>query len=388
MSAICSQYPDYAVVLISAAEGITETTRQHFHLAFTLKVPVIVLVTKTDLIGEEKLLQVRDEVKTLLKSRINIVIKSGEDITIATKGFEDHLIPILFISNTTGQGIDLFKQLLHSLPPHRDWQAMVKDKAEFHITDTDITKDEPPVLWGVVYRGTIKLKQRMQLGPDKNGKFMQVEIQSIRCLKELVQSVQAGQICSFAIKLGASADTWLKSGGQIRRGMVLIDGYKPYKATRSFMGEIWTIDGAVKQMSATYQPLINCHHIRQAASIKIMKESPSVGSSPHRQIEFSPAKSPSTSSKKAEPAVQKEKVESKIVSTSGTKKHVRSRSYPKHPRRAKEGGVEKFEVGGKRIKVLFRFLYHPEYLEVGNIFVIPDPACHVFGEITKVFYDV
>lgn len=47
-----------------------------------------------------------------------------------------------------------------------------------------------------------------------------------------MQSVQAGQICSLSIKPGVSADEWLKSGGQIRRGMVLINGYKPYKATR------------------------------------------------------------------------------------------------------------------------------------------------------------
>ena len=145
-------------------------------MAFTLKVPVIVLVTKTDLIEEEKLLLVREDIKMLLKSpsidRLNIVIRPDEDMTIIPKIFEENIVPILFISNKTGQGIDLCKKLLHNLPPHNDWKATINDRAEFHINDTDITKDEPPVISGVVYRGTIKLKQRMQLGPTKEGKFM------------------------------------------------------------------------------------------------------------------------------------------------------------------------------------------------------------------------
>lgn len=51
-------------------------------------------------------------------------------------------------------------------------------------------------------------------------------------MKEKVQSVQAGQICSFSINPGKSASTWLKSGGTIRRGMVLIDSRLQPKATR------------------------------------------------------------------------------------------------------------------------------------------------------------
>jgi len=49
-----------------------------------------------------------------------------------------------------------------------------------------------------------------------------------------VQKVQAGQICSFDVKLGTSAENWLKADGKIRRGMVLMDSHKEYKATRYF----------------------------------------------------------------------------------------------------------------------------------------------------------
>jgi len=176
LSAICSQYPDYAVILISAIEGVTQTTKQHFHLALTLKLPIIILVTKVDLVEEEKFLHTRDSIKVFLKSpsisRLNFVVKTKEDVTIAAKSFDENIVPILLISNKTGSGLDLLKQLLHSLPPHNEWQTMINDKAEFHITSTDIVKNEPPVLLGVVYKGTIKLKQRMQIGPTNGGKFL------------------------------------------------------------------------------------------------------------------------------------------------------------------------------------------------------------------------
>ena len=134
------------------------------------------LVTKIDLVEEAKFLKVRDSIKVLLKNssitRINIVVKTKEDVSIATKSFEENIVPILFVSNKTGKGLDLLEQLLHSLPLHNNWKAMIKEKAEFHIADADIVKDELPVVLGVMYRGAIKLKQRMQMGPTDSGKFL------------------------------------------------------------------------------------------------------------------------------------------------------------------------------------------------------------------------
>ena len=61
------------------------------------------------------------------------------------------------------------------------------------------------------------------LGPDNNGRFRKVEILEIHCKKVPVRRVMAGQICSFAVNLGEFAQKWIKNGGEIRRGMVLLD---------------------------------------------------------------------------------------------------------------------------------------------------------------------
>lgn len=68
------------------------------------------------------------------------------------------------------------------------------------------------------------MRQLLLLGPDSQGRFRKVEIAGIHCKKVSVRSVKAGQICSFAIKLGEYAQKWLKrDGGEIRKGMVLVD---------------------------------------------------------------------------------------------------------------------------------------------------------------------
>jgi GTPase len=120
----------------------------------------------------------------------------------------------------------------------------------------EIEGNQQPILRGTVYKGIIRVKQRMQLGPDKEGQFRQIEIASIRCMKELVKSAEAGQICSLAVKYGAMMEEWVKKGGVISRGMVLIDSSeKSPTCTRRFIGEIWTIDGKDKELPLSYQPL-------------------------------------------------------------------------------------------------------------------------------------
>jgi len=134
------------------------------------------------------------------------------------------------------------------------------------------------------------------------------------------------------------------------------------------MAEIWTIDGGSKQIPITYQPIINCHHVRQATAIKVMQESPNVKAY-HLGI----------------PQMNKELEEEKLLPP---KKNIRSKSYPRHLKKSKERDLERIKVTNKRTKVLFRFIYHPECVELGSTIIIADHTLNAFGEITKIFYDV
>ena len=110
---------------------------------------------------------------------IGLILKDAKDATLAAKSFESRIVPIMQISCKTGEGLELFVGLLNCLPPHNNWQLLTDGSAvvwgrthgQFHISHTELAPNEPPLLWGIVYKGTIRLRQRMFLGPDKEGVF-------------------------------------------------------------------------------------------------------------------------------------------------------------------------------------------------------------------------
>lgn len=57
---ICSHYPDYAMIVVSCVEGLNKTSIDHFKLAFGFFVPLIIVLTKIDMVDEEQIDRVRD----------------------------------------------------------------------------------------------------------------------------------------------------------------------------------------------------------------------------------------------------------------------------------------------------------------------------------------
>lgn len=64
---ICSHYPDYALILVDAKAGLTQTTIDHFKLSKAFNVPLIVVINKIDLVNSDKLNDLFLEVKELIK---------------------------------------------------------------------------------------------------------------------------------------------------------------------------------------------------------------------------------------------------------------------------------------------------------------------------------
>lgn len=52
---ICSHYPNYGLIVVDAKAGLTQSTRDHIKLAFAFNVPVIIVMTKIDLVTEDQL---------------------------------------------------------------------------------------------------------------------------------------------------------------------------------------------------------------------------------------------------------------------------------------------------------------------------------------------
>ena len=52
---ICSHYPDYALIVVDAKAGLTQIAVDHLKLAFAFNVPVIIVITKIDLVTQDQL---------------------------------------------------------------------------------------------------------------------------------------------------------------------------------------------------------------------------------------------------------------------------------------------------------------------------------------------
>lgn len=103
--------PHVVLLLVSAVSGIAGTTREHLSLAKALDLPVVVIVTKIDLVSAKKLQETKDKVDDILKSllvkRLPIRITSKDDaLTAAAAMSQSSVAPVFYVSLTSGTFIN------------------------------------------------------------------------------------------------------------------------------------------------------------------------------------------------------------------------------------------------------------------------------------------
>ena len=233
-------HPDYALIVIDALQCaeknciIEKKVLDNFRIAFAFQVPVIIVMTKIDCVQDKEVLddviyELRNQIWEI-GSKVGNVIYNKKDIILINKQMQCQIVcPIFQISNTTFEGIDLFKNFLNYLQ-FSNLESELENQAyggEFHIQQTFNKAKNNLILGGIVHKGKLKQGQRTLLGPSKEGTFNVVEIQNIHCNRVPVRQVKAGQICSILINISKSSEKWFRNaggpGGEIRKGMVLLD---------------------------------------------------------------------------------------------------------------------------------------------------------------------
>jgi elongation factor 1-alpha len=123
-------YPDYAILVISANRGIIKMTKEHIKILYHLKIPIIIILTKTDL--NDKLYDtVQLQVDSLNKITLDIkkmflrgnynVIDMNELADLPNNNISDikpnqTTIPLFKISCKTGYGLNILKDYICTLP--------------------------------------------------------------------------------------------------------------------------------------------------------------------------------------------------------------------------------------------------------------------------------
>ena len=267
---LCSVYPDYALILISAKEEKSFQWKEHLLIAIDLNIPIIIVITKIDQVNSLQLDKTISDVKSVLKivseklsNKNPMIAHNRDDIVLYSKNM-DIIIPIILISNVTLTGHDLLINLFNILPINEIWKEYHKQLTQFRITRIHSDKQKI-LLFGIIYRGQLTTKKNYVIGPFKNGEYKDIEIKSIYCMETPVNFAFAGQICSMQIN-------FLEKGGssfhadKLRTGMVILDPKASIYSTYYFEADIKSMDG-LATIQKNYQPIINTQNIRQAAKI-------------------------------------------------------------------------------------------------------------------------
>ena len=278
MSGITGLFVDYGLVLVAANMGITKMTKEHIGLLLFLKVPIIILVTKIDMVPE----QLKHATIRKLKKIVNLPVfnkkaytfpeneKKCESEMIDFSKLNDPLdtfIPIINISNKTGHNINNLKNLLFSLDSREHWSEKI-DGSIVYVDSKYTVKGIGLVLSGTVRGKPIKQNQKLFIGPI-NERFIPFKVRSIHNnMRENIEEAVNNEICCIAARF-IGKETLTKK--QVPRGVIIVDSEKLQKnICRRFKAEI-TILNHSTTISNNYQPVVHCGLVRQAARIKIIE---------------------------------------------------------------------------------------------------------------------
>ena len=287
LKGVLGSMPDYAAIVVAANAGPIGSFREHLGISVALNIPSFIVMTKVDMTPPEVLATNLRKVIELLKlpgvNKIPFPVRSENDCAIAARNMpHGRIAPIFFVSNVTGEGLDLLKRFLNLLPPRLNWSE--KEGQEFltYIDDKFNVSGVGVVVSGLVESGSIRIGQRALLGPFDDGSFRTVKVKSMHISRVPVERVTAGQFATFAIT-NVEYD-------EIKKGMVLLDVDSKPRAVRTFKAKIRVLHHPTT-IKVGYEPVIQLRTIRQPVKL-VWSPKPYLRSGDKAEVVFSFRKRP------------------------------------------------------------------------------------------------
>ena len=280
---ITALFGDYGILMINANSGIIGTTREHYTLLVTKRIPFIIFITKIDTCPQDKINVLKNQIAKLAKLGKKTPVYIEEDCqlidnTYITNSYQDiinsfhernmNIMPIVFVSNKTGHNIPFSKEFITKLRSVEDLErnnmipVIPKDySAIMYIDCKFIVKGVGLVFSGTVKYGNFVNGQNIFIGPI-NGEYVPAKIKTIHnCIRMNVDVLESGDSGSFGIKID-------KKYSFIRNrkihGLVITNDLQfvmahtcnSFKATLSVFNHSTTIKNG-------YTPTLHCYNIRQ-----------------------------------------------------------------------------------------------------------------------------
>jgi len=257
---LLGQKIDYGLLVVASNDGVMRTTKEHLGILLAMELPVIIAITKIDMVPKERVEEVVAEVSKLLKivGRIPYVVKDLNDVKKVAKLMSKRLIvPIIKTSAVTLEGYDLLEELLFRLPK----RTVKGDEFLMYIDRIYKISGVGTVVSGSVKSGEIREGEEVYIGPFKDGSFRRVKVQSIEMHYYRVDKAEAGDIVGIAVK-GVKYD-------ELRRGMVLTK--KMPRAVWSFEADVYVFTHPTR-IKRGYEPVIHIETISETVVFEDMEK--------------------------------------------------------------------------------------------------------------------
>jgi elongation factor 1-alpha len=257
---------DYALVLVNASQPPTHMTVHHLNLCNLCGIPVIIVLTKLDSCPSEQVLRhTKKRIQDILRKdgmgKRAFTIHQDSDIEMV-KDKLHALIPVIQISSVTGEGLDMLRKMLLTLPQRRKhYKAKSQRPFELLVDDLYNVPGVGLVVSGFVNAGHWRKGESVHVGPLKDGSYVKTSVKSVHVAQTLVDEVWAGHSACFALSLTKSQRSMLQSPHK-SSGMVILK--EPVPTCESFYAEICFTKGAsVTMRKGQWQTTMNILHLKR-----------------------------------------------------------------------------------------------------------------------------
>ena len=260
---LLGQKIDYGLLVVAANDGVMRTTREHLGILLAMELPVIIAITKIDMVQEKRVIEVINEITSTLRSvgRIPYILRNKQDAEKAAKLVAEKsiVVPVVKTSSITLEGYEILEELLYRLPK----RSFSKGDFLMYIDRIYRVSGVGTVVSGSVKAGEIRAGEEVYLGPFHDGSFEKVKIQSIEMHYYRIDKASDGDIVGLAIK-------GVKTRGrfdELRRGMVVTK--KEPKAVYEFIADIYVFSHPTR-IKKGYEPVLHLETISETVVFEEM----------------------------------------------------------------------------------------------------------------------
>ena len=263
---LTSHQPDYAMLVVGANMGVVGMAKEHLGLALALRVPVFVVLTKTDMCPAPVLKDTLAQLKRLLKGpgcrMVPLVVRTMDDVVVCARNMVgERIAPIFCVSSVTGTHLGLLRRFLNVLPTPKNWDALAEEPLLYSVDAKYSVPGIGTVLSGTVLQGSVGASDTVLLGPDTRGHFCTVGLKGLRTNDVDAKRARAGQSATLALR-GVPA-------AAVRTGMVVLARGAQPVVCREFQAEVRVLYHRTT-IAVGYEAVVHCGNVTQTARVVAM----------------------------------------------------------------------------------------------------------------------